>query len=412
MNEPLKIRSKSLGEWSALELSNDLIRLSIVPAIGGRVMDLTLGERNVFYANPRYYGKAQEGSSNSTDIGLWKNYGGSKVWPWPQGWSSLEEWPGPPDPLLDSGPYESKTIPGEERASIQLTSGHDEYSGVTLAREIAITRGTSIVRVHHTMRNSSHRPVRWSIWQISQVDAAQGLDIFVPVDWFRQTLGDLPYKKIELDATRKILHLTYDNQVAQFAVKANQGWLAGLDRSRGLLFVEMFPIREKETSPDATPNGLFWVSGAGSFTIHGDRVDMTGGANGCDPHIETEIIGPPTRLDPGESCEFNTSWRVAAIDAQEIISVNHCGAVGRNLAVTPNRATGSFGVFHSANMELVAFDRASQIAGSFAFGKVSPLQPIVLDEKISLPSNAVRCSLMLFDEDKNRLGVLDHVQIR
>ena len=36
----------------------------------------------------------------------WKNYGGAKTWPAPQGWDGAGQWPGPPDPVLDSGRYD------------------------------------------------------------------------------------------------------------------------------------------------------------------------------------------------------------------------------------------------------------------------------------------------------------------
>ena len=190
-----------------------------------------------------------------------------------------------------------------------------------------------------------------------------------------------------------------------------RGGLAVLDRARDRVFVEIFPISRGAEYPDGAPTAL-WIAGEGTFTIHGDPTVMTEGINGCDRYIETEVMGPLTEMEPGESCELRISWRLAAIHAEEIISVNHCGAVGRRLAVDVSAITGSFGVFYEANLELVAFDRASQVAGKFALGKVSPLRSIVLDERISLPSNAVRCSLMLSDEQENCLGVLDHVHIR
>jgi hypothetical protein len=377
-------------------------------------MELRLGEANVFYGNPRHWGKpAASSDSGATDIGLWRNYGGSKVWPGPQGWSSDHEWPGPPDPVLDSGPYDCETLRNEEKAAIRLKSQHDEYSGVTLEREIGIARGSSIVRLHHRMRNTSKRPVRWSIWQVTQVDAAKGLDIFIPAAGFHQTLGDEPYSFVDFDASGKRLHLRYHNQVAKLAVEANQGWFASLDRERGIVLAETFDVTPGAPYPDGAATA-FWMSGAGSFTIHGDCVDMTGGINGCDPHVETEVMGPLTDLQPGESSELRTAWRIAATSADEILSVNDCGAIGRKLALEKEsgRATGSFGVFYAAELKLIAFDRASQIVGTVALGKVTPLRPVVLNEAVSLPAHAVRCSLMLFDDHHHRLGILDHVQIR
>lgn len=411
MTQELKIRHDSIGEWPSVQLSNSIVNVSVVPSIGGRAMELRLGEANVFYGNPRHYGLNPVSNSHGTDIGLWRNYGGSKVWPAPQGWSDDQEWPGPPDPVLDSGPFECTTSLNGEVAAIHLKSQHDEYSGVTLERDLEVHPGTLVVRLHHWMRNTSKRPVRWSIWQVTQVDAAKGLDIFVPAGGFRQTLGDEPYKSVSFDTVGKLLHLRYSNQVAKFAVEANAGWIASLDRARGLVMVETFPTSQHATYPDGAATA-FWISGAGTFTIHGDCIDMTGGANGCDPHVEVEVMGPLTALEPGESCELRTAWRLAAIDAEEIISANHCGAVGNKLAVEGGRVTGSFGVFCAADLELIAFDRASQVAGTFPLGKVSPLRPVILDERISLSARAVRCSLMLFDERKYRLGILDHVQIR
>jgi hypothetical protein len=374
-------------------------------------MDLRLGETNVFYGNPRHYGQKPASDAHGTDIGLWRNYGGSKVWPAPQGWSGDHEWPGPPDPVLDSGSYDCKTSLDGEMAAVHLKSQHDEYSGVTLQRDIEIRPGTSVVHLHHRMHNTSKRPVRWGIWQVTQVDAAKGLEIFIPADGFHQTLGDEPYPGIDFDASGKLLRLRYQNQVAKFSVGANAGWFASLDRTRGVVLVETFPISRSTTYPDGAATA-FWISGAGTFTIHGDCIAMTGGANGCDPHVETEVMGSLTDLEPGENCELRTTWRLAAISTAEIVSVNHCGAVGQKLSVGAGRVAGSFGVFCSAVLELIAYDRTSQIAGTFALGKVSPLRPVVLDERISLPSSAVRYSLMLFDEHKNRLGILDHVQVR
>ena len=374
-------------------------------------MTFALGEENVLYSNPRHLGVKPPAAVNGTDIGLWRNYGGSKVWPAPQGWSSEDEWPGPPDPVLDSGPYEAKSSQLNDNAVIRLKSQPDDYSGVTLERDIEVRHGTSSVHLRHRMLNTSMRPVRWAIWQVTQVDAAHGLEIFIPAAGFRQTLGNELYRDIDFDASSELVRLRYANQVAKFAVEANQGWFASLDRARGLVFAETFPVVRGADYPDRAPVA-FWISGEGTFTIHDDCVDMRGGVNGCDPHVEAEVMGPLTNLAPGETCELHTVWQLAAIDAERIVAVNHCGVVGRTLAISCDRVTGSFGVFCVANASLIAYDRAAQVVASFDLGKVNPLKPVILDETISLPQGAVRCSLMLFDEQKKRLGTLDHVRIR
>jgi Domain of unknown function (DUF4380) len=412
MIQPIHLVTGYAGEWFSLSVSNGLVAFSVVPSIGGRVMDLSLGETRVFYTNPRLRGKAISGPPG-TEFSLGRNYGGSKVWPAPQGWSSEQEWPGPPDPVLDCGLYGWHALLDPDVANIHLQSPHDEYSGVTMQREIKISSGSSSVQVLHTMQNTSRRPVRWSIWQVTQVDASQGLEIFVPAKGFHQTFGDKPYPAVCFSAAERRVRLKYEDQVAKLAVEADEGWFASLDRARGFVLAETFPTTPGASYPDGAPVA-FWVSGHGTFTLHGDQVDMSAGTAGCDPHMETEIMSPLTDLEPADSCQFRTAWHLAAIDAQEIISVNHCGAIGASLAVqqgSPARFTGSFGSFWKANLQLVAYDRAAQTVGTFDLGEVNPCRPVLLDKNISLPPRTVRCSLVLFDCDHKQLGVLDRVNI-
>lgn len=413
MTQPIQLATGNIGEWFCLNVSNGIVAFSVVPGIGGRVMGLSLGEIRAFYSNPRLLGKAIVESPNA-GISLGRNYGGSKVWLGPQGWSSEQEWPGPPDPVLDCGAYDWQAVLDSNVAKIHLQSQHDEYSGITMRREIKISSGSSSVELLHTMQNTSRRPVRWSIWQVTQVEAPRGLEIFAPGTGFHQIFGDKPYKSVCFSAAEKRVRVKYEDQVAKLAVEADQGWFASLDQTRGFVLAETFPITPGASYPDAAPVA-FWISGHGTFTLHGDQVDMSAGPNGCDAHVETEIMSPLTDLEPGDWCKFRTTWHMAAIDAREIISVNHCGAIGCSLAVhpgSPARFTGSFGSFWEATLELLAYDRASQIVATFDLGEVSPCRPIVLDEKIFLPSHTVRCSLLLFDHEHKQLGVLDRVNIR
>ena len=409
MARTIHLATHNIGDWLALEVSNDFVSLSVVPEIGGRVVDLSLCRTPVFYANPRLRGK----SISAADPSLGKNFGGSKVWPAPQGWNSEAEWPGPPDAVFDCGAYDWRSELSSEAASICLTSSHDEYTGTTLRREIKMIAESSSVEVLHSMQNTSRRPVRWSIWQVSQVDAAQGLEIFVPATGFHQTFGDKPYPAIFFDSDENRVRVRYADQVAKFAVKATQGWFTSLDRAQGFVLAETFPVMPAANYPDGAPVA-FWISGHGTFKLHEDQVDIGAAPGGCDPHVETEIMGPLTDLAPGESASLRTAWHLATIEAQEIVSVNHCGAVGARLSFEPGsppRFTGSFGVFWKSTLELIAYDRASQIVGTADFGEVSPSHPVLLEKKVPLPRGTVRCCLVLFDSDHKNLGVLDRVSL-
>jgi hypothetical protein len=124
-HDPCSLSKVNFEGWPALELANGLVQIFVVPEIGGRIIQMRLGEQPFLYINPRLRGQVFLPEQNGMDSG-WKNYGGSKVWPAPQGWSSDEEWPGPPDPILDGSPFQCHiTEESPDSLAIHLTSPHD-----------------------------------------------------------------------------------------------------------------------------------------------------------------------------------------------------------------------------------------------------------------------------------------------
>src|SRR2546422_1533887 len=69
-------RSSSQG-WKAIRLSNGLVELHLVPEIGGRVIQLTLGAQEFFYVNRRHAGRIYPAEENCLASG-WKNYGAAR----------------------------------------------------------------------------------------------------------------------------------------------------------------------------------------------------------------------------------------------------------------------------------------------------------------------------------------------
>jgi hypothetical protein len=410
MKSFMRMTADKQGEWFAIQLDNKLIRLCVVPEIGGRIMDLSLGDKGFFYSNQRYYGRSLASYPNKSNLMLSPNYGGSKVWLGPQGWSSEEEWPGPPDPVLDLGTYKWQTSFCPEVAWVQLQSSHDEYSGVTMERRVTVNPGCSTVHLLHRMRNTSMRPVRWSIWQVTQIEVAPGLEIVAPAKGVRQILGDDKYQSLRFNEDEKRLHVNYEDKVAKFAVKADGGWMTSFHKNRGIVLAETFRTVPGAEYPDDAPVAL-WINGRGTFTIHGDQLDMSKSTS-SDRFAETEIMSPLTRLDPGESYEFKTRWSLAALEADTVSSVNHCGVIGERLVIDRNhsRVSGSFGVFWEGLLQLIAYNRASQVVRTMDLGQVSPLQAVQVDASIALPSEAVRCSLVL-STSGSVIGVLDHVNV-
>jgi hypothetical protein len=404
------VEQKNYRGWRAVRLANGIVELFVVPEIGGRVVQLSLGGSDFFYVNPRHVGRSYRPEENNFDSG-WKNYGGSKVWPAPQGWSSDAEWPGPPDPILDGGAYSCEILEQrQETAAIRLESPPDEYTGLTFSRVIRIFQGSASVEVHHTMRNTGARGVRWSIWQVTQQPANADLAISWRATTYHQLFGDQPYGHVTLDRETRLCKLRYMDQVAKLATKPEQGWAATLDSRRGTALVETFPLFPSLTYPDDAPLEL-WVNGHGSFTAHGDTIEMARDPNGCDAFIETEILSPLVELEPGDEYCFRTSWRPTSIKADAIVSVNDCAAIGRPLRTERQGrnviVTGSFGLLRAGKLELASISRSGRVNEVRTLGPATTLSPCKLECSIPFRPDLSRVSLRLRNSCGSLLGTLD-----
>jgi hypothetical protein len=54
---PCRVQSTTFEGWEAEEVSNDWVRLIIVPQLGGRLMQVTVGGHDYLFVNPKYKGK-------------------------------------------------------------------------------------------------------------------------------------------------------------------------------------------------------------------------------------------------------------------------------------------------------------------------------------------------------------------
>ncbi len=412
-SQPCAISVESYQGWGAVRLGNGIISLIVVPAIGGRILQLRLGEEEYLYVNPRHLGRVYGANENHSAAG-WKNYGGSKVWPAPQGWLSDSEWPGPPDPILDGGNYAWEIIESEpSQVSLILTSPADEYTGLTFRREIRLSADSAILRIRHRMCNTSLRPVQWAIWQVTQQIAGPSFAVFAPAKTYRQILGDEPFPDLQVN-TGGVLRLDYKSQVAKFAIKVEEGWIGTLDSSRHLVLIERFGIFHDARYVDDAPVAL-WVNGPGSYTIHADRLRAEDDPNGCDPYVETEVLGPLVSLEPGEEYVFDVGWHCSRVCAASVERVTPCAVVSRDLEVTREdgslRVAALFGVFQTGSLELVSLGRDGRVAAVQPAGRVTPRVPCALDERIPDEEGLFRVSLRMRNRSGDLLGTIANVRV-
>lgn len=414
LNPPCIIEMIEYQGWESIKVSNGILDMFITPQIGGRVIQLRLGKREYFYVNPRHLGRVYGQEENNAEAG-WKNYGGCKVWPAPQGWSNDSQWPGPPDPILDGGPYHAEVEDrGPESVAVKLESGDDEYTGLRLSKEIRLFRGSATVHIRHRMRNISSRPVRWAVWQVTQHSARSRLSVTVPLQDFRQIYGDQSYKNYETLSENGLWRLSYVNQVAKFVVNPASGWLATSHSDVCATLVETFPIFQGLTYPDGGPLE-FWVNGKGTFTAHGEVMNMEEDPNGCDPFIETEILSPMVDLEPGQEYEFKVFWHCCMTNRGTIARVNSCAAIERPLVAKVEdgivHVMGSFGLFHSGILEIAPIQRGGQTGPAYIIGPAGPLEACLIDDSIPFERGLSKVVLRLRDMVGQVVGTVGDAMI-
>ncbi len=107
-HQQCQLRPTNFEGWKAEELSNDWVLLTIVPQLGGRLMQVTFAGHSYLFVNPQY--KGQYFPPSGKNNGKWFNYGGDKLWPLPEGRQDEQHWAGPASDPLDDGEYQLMVV--------------------------------------------------------------------------------------------------------------------------------------------------------------------------------------------------------------------------------------------------------------------------------------------------------------
>lgn len=150
---------EAAGATEEILLTNGLIKAVVVPAQGGRVVELSREGANVLYRNPALLGKKA-----GRDTGEWLNFGGYKAWISPQ-----SRWQWPPPFELDSGEYRYRVEAAGDGITIGLESIPSGALGLQLTREIRMEDDSERIAMIDTLKNLSDRTVSWGLWGNAQV---------------------------------------------------------------------------------------------------------------------------------------------------------------------------------------------------------------------------------------------------
>jgi len=418
--------------WESLRLDNGLVEVQVAPAVGGRVIQLKLGSFEYLWVNPQLAGKQPPPSGLAPDGG-WLNYGGDKLWPAPQGWSGDDQWPGPPDAVLDGSPFAAsiETASGAA-AAVKVTSPEDKRSGIQFSRIIRVADGAAHVGFDTTMKNIDTKPRRWGIWQVTQINVCnrdgQGYNKEVrcwsPVNpasiyprGYYVLFGAADNPSFSVDPATKMFSANYKRIVGKVGLDNAAGWAAVTDGTAGYVFVERFTTFPDKKYPDKA-SVEFWMNGAGKIVTGDKTVDIKDDPVETPALVESEILSPFAELRPGESYSFHLDWYAARIGGN--YPILDCTAFGVTCEPFTAKAAddgkvrlaGRFGVFYIAHSALVVLDADGKDLGTVDLKlPVSPLEPLVLAKDEPLPAKAAAVRLVLLDSTGKEIGQLARTQI-
>jgi hypothetical protein len=422
-----RVESRNFEGWHAEELSNSWVRVTIVPQLGGRVMQVTFAGHPYLFINRKYKGQYIPPDSEAAK-GRWINYGGDKIWPMPEGSQDEEHWAGPVSDALDDGDYSFKILSQDSTCTIRLDGPPDAKTGLQYSREISIGANSPQISFHAIMKNIASHPIRWSVQSVTQYDTADtgstgGFNrefwAFTPANersvylnqyHVRSGLADDPSFSVKND----LFTLHWLNLQNEVWVDSPGGWLAVVDGSARFAMVERFHYFEGAEYPGKA-TVIFYKNGPSLELDEKGMPYVTSSSPEDTPHyIEAEVNSPMVRLQPGETYALNTNWFPTRAD-KGFKTVTNAGVVGSPFAALSVTGgillSGTFGVFVPGKLEAQLFDIHGDLIKKIPLQAVSPSEIVELKMEVKAPAQTARVSLHVLDQDRKDQGALGEARV-
>lgn len=426
----VKLEKTQYNGWDVYRLTNGIISLYIAPQLGGRAIQLQLGDHSYFFVNKDLAGKVLPESENNLKAG-WANYGGDKVWPAPEGWMSDAEWPSIPYYILDGSKFKFEVVKETpQEVAVRVTSPGDPRTGVQFIRTFHVYAGTTRVKVDQVMRNISRREIRWGIWHLIQNDASDASDpskpnpelyMYVPVNphslypqGYYNPYGVARHPSYEVLRRWGLFRVHYLYRVGKAALDSSAGWYALVNGQKNLGLIETFTYHPGEKYPDGASIET-WNDGPG--TISRGPFDQTLPDNPKEtPYfLETEVLSPYATLKPGEEYSFPVHWAPTRI-TNPVRKAVWVGAISEPLSgkIVDGKITlkGIFGVFMPGMLKALFFSAKGEALGTETLEPVDPREVVRLDKTVPAPKDVFRVSVAVFDAEGNNLGFLGNCVLK
>jgi hypothetical protein len=405
-------------------MSNPWLQLIIVPQNGGRLMQVIFAGHPYLFVNPKYAGKYLPPNSDQ-----WFNYGGDKIWLLPEGNNDEQHWPGNSD-ILDDGPFSFRIVSQGQTCAIELTSPSDLQTGVRFIRTISLDADSPRIQFHTVMKNVTGHTIEWSMQSVSQYDTADPATptrrnpnfwAFTPINPQSNYLNryhvrfgpaENPAASVRDDG---LFALHYAHMATEFWLDSTAGWLAVVDASTHYAMLERFHYEETKPYPGKA-SVIFWTNGSEThLNADGEPVLSAGDETQPPYYQEAELNSPLCRLNPGETCTFDTEWFPARGDS-EFHGTTEAGIITHPLRATSLsngkiKLIGSFGVFFPGHLIAHFYNDHGASLGTVSVAEANPTQFVSLDSEIAPPTKPARVSLHLQDSTGLDRGSLGEVPI-
>lgn len=419
-----KLEKTQYKGWNAYRLTNGIVSVLVAPDIGGRVIQMQLGDQEYFFVNKYLAGKVLPAEQNNSKSG-WANYGGDKVWPAPQGRSNQNEWPGPPYYILEGSKFAAEAItetPSE--VAVRVTSPRDPQTGIQFVRTFHVYAGTTRIKVEQVMRNISQRQVRWGIWHVLQNDGADANDpgkpnpelyMYVPLNrhskfrgGYYTMFGNVGHPSYEVLRGENMLRIHYLYQVGKVGVDTDRGWYAVVNGQKNIGYVETFHFFPGMEYPDGSSveswnNGPAQMPSDSAAPADTEKLPFL---------LEAEVLSPFAELDPGGEYTFTVYWSPTRV-VNPIRDAVWAAAISEPLAGNPDgdriQLKGVFGVFTPGTLEAVFYNRAGEELSRETLQAVDPREVVRLDKSVMVPAGAFRVNVLVRDDMGENRGFLGNV---
>jgi hypothetical protein len=352
------------------------------------------------------------------------------LWPAPQGWDGPNQWPGPPDGVLDGSPQHADLLDGP---AVRLTSPKDARTGIQFQRVVTLEDNSSVLHVHATMADIDTKPRSWGIWSVTELDASdRNGKNFNPEFWtylpvnpksrypngFKTLYGSATNREFQYDAPARMVRAHYERQVGKIGMDSNAGWVASVDGETGFVFVQTFGHSDRDYPDDSSVE--YWSYGLGKILAFGKEVTQPESV-AENPYVaETELISPFAHLQPGETYSFDYDWRSANIGGNyPIVECFSYGCTSEKFAVLPAhgssiRFAGRFAVFYIGEISLEFLDGAGRVIGKDIRKAVTPEMAFLPGQAFSevvSPPMATTAILYMSDHTGKKLGELGRASV-